>query len=131
MNRIKKYIEQLLELRKDNNIDPFNFSLLKYASWETSLRARLQEHTEYVAPKIVEIISDVLKDNVDEEDLEKIASLQLELTKKYSGKLLEMDHEINSRVEEYLELYNEALERIIEDENKEKNDEEIDYDKIN
>lgn len=130
MSKIKKYIEQLLELRKENSIDPFNFSLLKYASWETSLQSRLQEHTQYVTPKIIEIIVEVLKKNVDEEDLEKIASLQVELTDKYSGKLLDMDKEINSRVEEYLELYNEAIERIMEDENNEKDDE-IDYDKIN
>lgn len=130
MTKIEKHIKELLELRKENNIDPFNFSLLKYASWESSLRARLQEQTDYVTPKIVEIISEVLSDNVDEEDLEKIASLQLELTKKYAGKLLEMDHVINTKVEEYLELYNEALERIIEDE-KDEDDDEIDYDKIN
>ncbi len=130
MTDLEKNIKELLELRKENNIDPFNFSLLKYASWESSLRARLQEQADYVTPKIVEIISEVLKDNVDEKDLEKISSLQLDLTKKYAGKLLEMDHEINTRVEEYLDHYNQALARIIED-GKNEDEDEIDYDKIN
>ncbi|MGH7884512.1 MAG: hypothetical protein ACRENO_02310 [Thermodesulfobacteriota bacterium] len=125
MNKIEKHIKELLELRKENNIDPFNFSLLKYASWESSLRARLKEHADYVTPKIVEIISEVLESNIEKDDLEQIALIQLELTKKYAGKLLEMDHEINNRVEQYLELYNEALERIIEEEKKD--DDEIEY----
>lgn len=132
MTDLEKHIKELLELRNQNKIDPFNFSLLKYASWESSLRARMQEQTDYVTPKIVEIICQVLKENIDEDDLKKIASLQLELTKKYEDKLLEMDHEINTKVEEYLGFYNEALERIIEDKKSENEDEdEIDYDKIN
>lgn len=132
MTDLEKHIKELLELRNQNKIDPFNFSLLKYASWESSLRARMQEQTDYVTPKIVEIICEILKENVDEDDLKKIASLQLELTKKYEDKLLEMDHEINTKVEEYLGFYNEALERIIEDKKSENEDEdEIDYDKIN
>ncbi|NIP29503.1 MAG: hypothetical protein GTO02_03935 [Candidatus Dadabacteria bacterium] len=130
MKKTNKYIKQLLEYRKDNKIDPFNYCLLKYASWEASLQARLQEHTDYVTPRIIELISGILEEYVDKEDVKKMAELQLELTNKYSDKLLEMDKKINNAVEEYLELYNEALTRIMEnDENSESEDN--DYNKLN
>lgn len=116
MSKTEENINELIELRKDNMIDPFNFALLKFASWETSLRARIEEHTDNIIPKMVEIISSILDENIEKEDLAKIAELQINLTKKYGGKLMVMDKEINSRIENYIELYQEALRRIMENE---------------
>lgn len=121
MKEIKDYISELIELRKENVIDPFNFSLLKFASWETSLRARIEDHTDNIVPKMIEIIAAVIDENVDKEDSEKIAKLQVELTKKYGDKLLNMDKEINERIENYIELYQKALQRIMEDEAEDEN----------
>lgn len=121
MKEIKDYISELIELREENVIDPFNFSLLKFASWETSLRARIEDHTDNIVPKMIEIIAAVIDENVDKEDSEKIAKLQVELTKKYGDKLLNMDKEINERIENYIELYQKALQRIMEDEAKDEN----------
>lgn len=84
------------------------------------MRARIQENADDLIPKIIEIISNVLDENVDIEDSEKIASLQLELTKKYSDRLRHMDEEINSRIEEYIRLYEEAIKRIVESETENK-----------
>ena len=114
MKKIKDYLTVLLDYRKDNKIDPFNFSLLKFASWEASINARLKENSDDVTPRIIELIADILEKHVDQQDIQKIAELQTELTVKYSDKLLEMDKEINEIVEEYLDLYNEALARIME-----------------
>ena len=130
MSKNEEFMKKLLELRKENKIDPFNFCLLKFASWEASISARLQEHTEFVTPKIVELITLVLEEYVDKEDIDKIAKLQIELTEKYSDQLLEMDSKINKLVEEYLELYNEALARIMENEEGE-DTEENDINKLN
>lgn len=122
MSKTEEYISKLVELRSENKIDPFNFSLIKFTSWEVSLNARIKEHAENIFPKIKEIISSVLDENVDKEDSKKIAELQLELIEKYSDKLVEMDNQINKRIEDYIELYNEALRRIMESDEEEAND---------
>lgn len=114
MSKTEEYIKEILKLRSDNIIDPFNFGLLKYTSWEVSLQAKLQENAEDVTPKVVEIISSVINDYMDKEDLKEIAELQTRLTKKYSDVLTQMDSEINHRVEEYIDRYNEAVRRIME-----------------
>jgi len=69
-------IAKIVELRKETKIDPFNFSMHKYFTWEQSLQAQLQENAEDLHPKIIEIITEVLKENMGKEDLRKIAELQ-------------------------------------------------------
>ena len=130
MSETEKYLKQLIEMRKNNKIDPFNFCLLKFASWEASLKARIQEHSDLVMPKVMELISSILEEYVDKNDISRIAKLQVELTNKYSEELLEMDNKINKSVEEYLELYNEALTRIAESDEKVEG-KENDYNKLN
>lgn len=119
MKKTEDYINEILELRSDNRIDPFNFGLLKYTSWEVSLQARLKEDAQYLTPRVVEIVSSVLNDYMDEEDITEIAELQMKLTKKYSDKLEQIDSEINSRVEAHVERYNEAVRRVMESEKNE------------
>ena len=114
MKKTNELFKKLLEHRNRNEIDPFNFGLLKYTSWEASLNARLKENASDVTPKVMEIISSVVHEFMDEEDLEKIAELQTRLTEKYSDRLVELDNEINDRVQEYMELYNEAVRRVME-----------------
>lgn len=118
MKKTEEYISELIEMRKENMIDPFNFALLKYSSWEVSLNARLKENAQDITPKVAEIVSAVVERYMDSEDIEKIAALQTELTKKYSKQLVKMDEDINTEVEEYIERYNEAVRRILESENK-------------
>lgn len=119
MKKTEDYINEILKLRSDNRIDPFNFGLLKYTSWEVSLQARLKEDAQYLTPRVVEIVSSVLNDYMDEEDITEIAELQMKLTKKYSDNLEQMDSEINSRVEAHVERYNEAVRRVMENEKNE------------
>lgn len=114
MSKTEDYIKEILKLRNDNIIDPFNFGLLKYTSWEVSLQAKLQENAGDVTPKVVEIVSSVIDEYMDDQDVKEIAELQTRLTKKYSEVLTRMDSEINSRVEEYIDRYNEAIRRIME-----------------
>ena len=114
--KTEELITRIIELRKEMKIDPFNFSMNKYFTWEQSLEAQLQENAEYLFPKIVEIITNVLEENMDKEDLKKIAQLQIDLTEKYSDRLELMDKDIHKRVDEYIELYNKAIQRLMEEE---------------
>ena len=109
-------IAKIVELRKETKIDPFNFSMHKYFTWEQSLQAQLQENAEDLYPKIIEIITEVLKENMGKEDLRKIAELQIELTEKYSDRLETMEQDIHKKVEDYVELYNKAIQRLMEEE---------------
>ena len=85
--KTEELITRIIELRKDTKIDPFNFGMHKYFTWEQSLQAQLQENAEYLYPKIIEIITNVLEENMGQEDLKKIAEFQIELTEKYADKL--------------------------------------------
>lgn len=114
--KTEKLITRIIELRKEMKIDPFNFSMHKYFTWEQSLEAQLQENAEYLYPKIVEIITNVLEENMDKEDVQKIAQLQIDLTEKYSDRLELMEKVIHKRVDEYIELYNKAIQRLMEEE---------------
>lgn len=124
MSKTEDYIKEILKLRNDNIIDPFNFGLLKYTSWEVSLQAKLQENAGDVTPKVVEIVSSVIDEYMDDQDVKEIAELQTRLTKKYSEVLTRMDSEINSRVEEYIDRYNEAIRRIMESQQHDEGEEE-------
>ncbi len=112
----KDLIAKIVELRKETKIDPFNFGMHKYFTWEQSLQAQLQENAEDLYPKIIEIITEVLKENMGKEDLRKIAELQIELTEKYSDRLETMEQDIHKKVEDYVELYNKAIQRLMEEE---------------
>ena len=114
--KTEELITRIIELRKEMKIDPFNFSMHKYFTWEQSLEAQLQENAEYLYPKIVEIITNVLEENMDKEDVRKIAQLQIDLTEKYSDRLELMEKVIHKRVDEYIELYNKAIQRLMEEE---------------
>ena len=114
--KTEELITRIIELRKEMKIDPFNFSMNKYFTLEQSLEAQLQENAEYLFPKIVEIIKNVLEENMDKEDVKKIAQLQIDLTEKYSDRLELMDKDIHKRVDEYIELYNKAIQRLMEEE---------------
>jgi len=114
--KTEELITRIIELRKEMKIDPFNFSMNKYFTLEQSLEAQLQENAEYLFPKIVEIITNVLEENMDKEDVKKIAQLQIDLTEKYSDRLELMDKDIHKRVDEYIELYNKAIQRLMEEE---------------
>ena len=114
--KTEELITRIIELRKEMKIDPFNFSMNKYFTWEQSLEAQLQENAEYLFPKIVEIITNVLEENMDKEDVQKIAQLQIDLTEKYSDRLELMEKDIHKRVDEYIELYNKAIQRLMEEE---------------
>ena len=116
MKKTKDLIAKIIELRKEMKIDPFNFAMHKYFTWESSLEAQLQDNAQYLYPKIIEIITEVLEANMSEKEVKKLAELQIELTSKYSDKLELMENTINTRVEEYIELYNEAIKRIMEEE---------------
>ena len=109
-------IAKIVELRKETKIDPFNFGMHKYFTWEQSLQAQLQENAEDLYPKIIEIITEVLEENMGKEDLRKIAELQIELTEKYSDRLETMEQDIHKKVEDYVELYNKAIQRLMEEE---------------
>ncbi len=109
-------IAKIVELRKETKIDPFNFGMHKYFTWEQSLQAQLQENAEDLHPKIIEIITEVLEENMGKEDLRKIAELQIELTEKYSDRLETMEQDIHKKVEDYVELYNKAIQRLMEEE---------------
>lgn len=109
-------IAKIVELRKETKIDPFNFGMHKYFTWEQSLQAQLQENAEYLYPKIIEIITEVLEENMGKEDLRKIAELQIEHTEKYSDRLETMEQDIHKKVEDYVELYNKAIQRLMEEE---------------
>jgi len=109
-------IAKIIELRKETKIDPFNFGMHKYFTWEQSLQAQLQENAEYLYPKIIEIITEVLEENMGKEDLRKIAEFQIELTEKYSDRLETMEQDIHKKVEDYVELYNKAIQRLMEEE---------------
>ncbi len=112
----KELIAKIVELRKETKIDPFNFGMHKYFTWEQSLQAQLQENAEDLYPKIIEIITEVLEENMGKEDLRKIAELQIELTEKYSDRLETMEQDIHKKVEDYVELYNKAIQRLMEEE---------------
>ena len=56
-NKTEELIAKIVELRKETKIDPFNFGMHKYFTWEQSLQAQLQENAEYLYPKIIEIIT--------------------------------------------------------------------------
>lgn len=109
-------IAKIVELRKETKIDPFNFGMHKYFTWEQSLQDQLQENAEYLYPKIIEIITEVLEENMGKEDLRKIAELQIEHTEKYSDRLETMEQDIHKKVEDYVELYNKAIQRLMEEE---------------
>ena len=121
MKKTAELISKIIELRKETKIDPFNFAMHKYFTWESSIEAQLQENAQYLYPKIIEIITEVLEENMSKEELTKLAELQIELTNKYGDKLESMEKTIHKRVEDYIELYNEAVNRIMteEDENEE------------
>ncbi|MGI9554029.1 MAG: hypothetical protein ACR2NC_03805 [Thermodesulfobacteriota bacterium] len=121
MKKTAELISKIIELRKETKIDPFNFAMHKYFTWESSIEAQLQENAQYLYPKIIEIITEVLEENMSKEELTKLAELQIELTNKYGDKLETMEKTIHKRVEDYIELYNEAVNRIMteEDENEE------------
>ncbi len=121
--KTEELITRIIELRKEMKIDPFNFSMNKYFTWEQSLEAQLQENAEYLFPKIVEIITNVLEENMDKEDVKKIAQLQIDLTEKYSDRLEIMDKDIHKRVDEYIELYNKAIQRLMEEEQRSESNE--------
>ena len=108
-------IAKIVELRKETKIDPFNFGIHKYFTWEQSLKAQLQENAEDLYPKIIEIITEVLEEKMGKEDLRKIAELQIELTEKYSDRLETMEQDIHKKVEDYVELYNKAIQRLMEE----------------
>ena len=72
--------------------------------------------SEDLHPKIIEIITEVLEENMGKEDLRKIAELQIELTEKYSDRLETMEQDIHKKVEDYVELYNKAIQRLMEEE---------------
>jgi len=112
----EELITRIVELRKETKIDPFNFGMHKYFTWEQSLEAQLQENAVYLYPKIIEIITEVLEDNMGKEDLRKIAELEIELTEKYAAKLETMEKDIHKKVENYVELYNKAIQRLMEEE---------------
>lgn len=114
--KTKDLIAKIIELRKETKIDPFNFGMHKYFTWEQSLQTQLQENAEYLYPKIIEIITDVLEENIGKEDLRKIAELQIELTEKYSDRLETMEKDIHKKVEDYIEIYNKAIQRLMEEE---------------
>ena len=114
--KTEELIAKIIQLRKEMKIDPFNFSMHKYFTWEQSLEAQLQDNAEYIFPKIIEIITNVLEENMDKEDVENIAKLQIELTEKYSDRLEIMEKEIHQRIDEYIDLYNEAVKRLMEEE---------------
>ena len=115
-NKTEELIAKIVELRKETKIDPFNFGMHKYFTWEQSLQAQLQENAEYLYPKIIEIITEVLEENIGQEDLSHIAELQIELTEKYSDRLETMEKDIHKKVEDYIELYNKAVQRLMEEE---------------
>ena len=119
MKKTSELISKIVELRKEMKIDPFNFAMHKYFTWESSLEAQLQENAQYLYPKIIEIITEVLEESMSEDEVKKLAEFQIELTNKYADKLELMEKTINSRVEEYIELYNEAIKRIMEEEQEE------------
>ena len=126
MKKTAELITKIIELRKEMKIDPFNFAMHKYFTWESSLEAQLQENAQYLYPKIIEIITEVLEENMSEDEIKELAELQIELTKKYADKLELMETTIHKRVEDYIELYNEAINRIMteEEENEETEPEE-------
>ena len=119
MKKTSELISKIVELRKEMKIDPFNFAMHKYFTWESSLEAQLQENAQYLYPKIIEIITEVLEESMSEDEVKKLAEFQIELTNKYADKLELMEKTINSRVEEYIELYNKAIQRIMEEEQEE------------
>ena len=127
----EELIAKIVELRKETKIDPFNFGMHKYFTWEQSLQAQLQENAEYLYPKIIEIITGVLEENMGEEDLRKIAEFQIELTEKYADKLETMEQDIHKKVEDYIEIYNKAIQRLMEEEQKEGSNETEEWTKNN
>ncbi len=122
--KTEELIARIVELRKETKIDPFNFGMHKYFTWEQSLQAQLQENAEYLYPKIIEIITNVLEENMGKEDLKKIAELQIELTEKYADRLETMEKDIHKRVEDYIEIYNKAIQRLMEEEQQSESKEE-------
>jgi len=130
MKKTAELIEKIVELRKEMKIDPFNFAMHKYFTWESSLEAQLQENAKDLYPKIVEIITEVLEESMSQDEVKQLAELQIELTNKYADKLESMEKTINSRVEEYIELYNEAVKRIMVEE-QENEDSEAEWSKNN
>ncbi|MGI9534772.1 MAG: hypothetical protein ACR2NW_07460 [Thermodesulfobacteriota bacterium] len=116
MKKTAELISKIIELRKEMKIDPFNFAMHKYFTWESSIEAQLQDHAQYLYPKIIEIITEVLEESMTKEELNKLAELQIELTNKYADKLEVMEKTIHKRVEDYIELYNEAINRIMSEE---------------
>ena len=117
MKKTAELIAKIIELRKETKIDPFNFAMHKYFTWESSLEAQLQDNARYLLPKLIEIIAEVLEENTSEEEIRKLADFQIELTDKYADKLELMEKTIHKRIEEYIELYNEAIKRIMSEEN--------------
>ena len=116
MKKTAELISKIIELRKETKIDPFNFAMHKYFTWESSIEAQLQDNAQYLYPKIIEIITEVLEENMSKEELTRLAELQIELTNKYGDKLESMEKTIHKRVEDYIELYNEAVNRIMTEE---------------
>lgn len=113
MKKTAELITKIIELRKEMKIDPFNFAMHKYFTWESSLEAQLKDNAAYLYPKIIEIITEVLEENMSEEEVKKLADLQIELTNKYADRLELMEKIIHQRVEDYIDLYNEAINRIL------------------
>ncbi len=126
MKETADIIKKIIELRKNMKIDPFNFAMHKYFTWESSLEAQMQDNAQYLYPKIIEIITEVLEQNTSKEEIRQLAELQIKLTDKYADKLETMEKTIHNRIDEYIELYNEAINRIMSEEDKtEKNKSEI------
>ena len=123
MKKTADLIKKIIDMRKEMKIDPFNFAMHKYFTWESSLEAQLQENAQYLYPKIIEIITEVLEESMSPEEASRLAELQIELTKKYADRLESMEKTINSRIEEYIELYNEAVKRIMDEEQENENEE--------
>lgn len=118
MKKTTDLIKKIIELRSEMKIDPFNFAMHKYFTWESSLQARMQENAPDLYPKIIEIITQVLEKNTSEDEVRELAELQIKLTDKYADKLESMEKEIHSCIEEYLRLYSEAVQRIVSEESK-------------
>ncbi len=118
MKKTTDLIKKIIELRSEMKIDPFNFAMHKYFTWESSLKARMQDDAPDLYPKIIEIITQVLEKNTSEKEIRELAELQIKLTDKYADRLESMEKEIHDRIEEYLRLYNEAVQRIVSEESR-------------
>lgn len=114
MRNTTSLIKKIIELRKKRKLDPFNLAINKYLTCESSLESQFQnDDSKYLYDKVIEIIAEILQENMSEEEITEFADLQINLTNKYADKLQLMEKTIHERVEAYIDLYNEALKRII------------------